>query len=271
LETIFEVRISADVTVATLQQDVHSGMFGGPAPDAFMALVRMLDTLTDHRGTCAVAGLNAMHNPDWPGSSPEEEQVFRDQAGVLSGVGLTGAGSITQRVAGSPSINVVGLDGVPGTNQAVNRLQHQVTARISVRIAPDQAPEEAYPALRTHLRAMAPYGIVPTVQPAGLNPGYVVPEGDGPWYGSAAQAIADAYGVTSDKVVQAGLGGTIPTVGVIAQAQHKPVTMILWGTEEPTCRIHSQPESVSYDELDRMIRAEVNLLANVGARGSMQG
>ena len=38
------------VTVRTLQSAVHSGMFGGAAPDALAALIRMLDTLRDERG-----------------------------------------------------------------------------------------------------------------------------------------------------------------------------------------------------------------------------
>ncbi|MDQ1288828.1 MAG: dimer protein [Actinomycetota bacterium] len=261
--------VAADVTVATLDHDVHSGMFGGPAPDAFMVLVRMIDSLTDWRGDCAVAGLTHYTGPGWPGSSPAEEQTFRDQCGVLDRVQLTGSGSITQRVAGSPAVNVVGLDGLPGTTQAVNTLHHTATARISVRIAPDQDPGEAYQALRTHLLNAAPYGVVPTIVQRAAAPGYFVKTADGVYGGeyfeTACTAAADAYGV---GCVTSGLGGTIPTINVFEEVQEKPATVVMWGCEEPLCRIHGSPESVSYDELTRMTRAEINLLNYVAGQAA---
>jgi acetylornithine deacetylase/succinyl-diaminopimelate desuccinylase-like protein len=48
---------SCSVTVRTLKQQVHSGMFGGPAPDALMVLIKLLGTLLDERGDVAVPGL----------------------------------------------------------------------------------------------------------------------------------------------------------------------------------------------------------------------
>ncbi len=253
--------ISADVTVSTLQVPVHSGMFGGPAPDAFLALVRILDTLTDWRGEPSVRGLGRYTGPDWPPSSTQEEELFRTQAGVLDQVRLTGSGSITQRLAGTPSINVVGLDGVPSVAHSVNRLQSQVTARISVRIAPAQDPEEAFQALRTHVLAAAPYGITPDVVRVDSGPGFHLSGDGGRYFPLALRAVGDAYPEWTRGAVQSGLGGTIPMINKLASVQHDPeATVVMWGCEEPRCRIHSSPESVSLSELTRMTRAEVNLL-----------
>jgi acetylornithine deacetylase/succinyl-diaminopimelate desuccinylase-like protein len=261
--------VSADVTIKTLDHDVHSGMFGGPAPDAFMVLVRMLDTLTDWRGNCAVDGLRTYTNEKWAPSSPQEEETFRAQCGVEDGVLLTGSGSITQRVAGSPAVNVVGLDGIPSVSDSVNKLHSQVTARISVRIAPDQDPGEAYQALRTHLLAAAPYGVVPSIKNGTEADGYVIRGNGGPYFETAGKAVGDAY---AKQFVQSGLGGTIPTINVLAKVQSNPdrSTVVMWGCEEPLCRIHSTPESVSYDELARMTRAEVNLLNYVAEQVQQQ-
>jgi acetylornithine deacetylase/succinyl-diaminopimelate desuccinylase-like protein len=261
--------VAADVTVRTLDHDVHSGMFGGPAPDAFMVLVRMLDTLTDWRGNCAVDGLRTYTNPQWTPSSVGEEATFRAQCGVRDGVVLAGSGSITQRVAGSSAVNVVGLDGMPSLKDSVNKLHSQVTARVSVRIAPDQDPEEAYQALRTHLLAAAPYGVVPDITMVAEACGFVVRGDGGPYFATAGKAVGDAY---ATPFVQSGLGGTIPTINVLAEVQPDPsqCTVIMWGCEEPLCRIHSAPESVSYDELARMTRAEVNLLNYVAEQHTQQ-
>ena len=48
-----------DVTVSTLEGEVHSGMFGGPAPDALVLLTQMLATLHDERGNVTIDGLRS--------------------------------------------------------------------------------------------------------------------------------------------------------------------------------------------------------------------
>ena len=75
------------VTVRTLQSAVHSGMFGGAAPDALAALIRMLDTMRDERGNTTIRGLDGTQK--WPGAAYPSEQLRKD-AGVLDGVDVLG-------------------------------------------------------------------------------------------------------------------------------------------------------------------------------------
>lgn len=268
LTTSLRGLVACDVTVKTLDHAEHSGMFGGPAPDAFMALIRLLDTLLDGKGDVAVKGLKRYTRQEWPPSSPQEEETFRNQAGVLPGVQLTGTGSITQRLAGSPSICVVGLDGIPSIESSINQLHPSVTARISARLAPDQDPSEAYEALRSHLLANAPLGAHVEVSPIkSSGEGYCIVGDGGRYFADAKKAIAGAY-PGPKTCAETGLGGTIPMINVIAGVQDpsKDPTVVMWGCEEPTCRIHGGPESVSRNELQAMIRAEINLFNCVAAR-----
>jgi acetylornithine deacetylase/succinyl-diaminopimelate desuccinylase-like protein len=145
--------VAVDVTVSALERPVHSGMYGGPAPDAFMALVRMLATLQDPAGDVAVAGL-AKDTMSWPVVT---EPQFRADAGVLPSVTLIGTDSIEKRLYGKPSINVVGLDGVPPMSKATNALSPKATARVSMRLAPSQDPDTARTLLVNHLRHVAPW------------------------------------------------------------------------------------------------------------------
>lgn len=257
--------VAADVTISTLDHDVHSGMFGGPALDSFMVLVRMLNTLVDWKSDATVAGLTRYSDTAWPPSGAAEEATFAQQAGVLPNVQLVGSGSITQRVAGNPAINVVGLDGIPSIKEAMNKLHHSVTARVSVRLAPDQDPNEAFEALRVHLLEAAPFGVTPVI--AKVNPcdGYHTAGDGGPFFATALKAVSDAY-PDGPGAVRSGLGGTIPTIKILAEAQTKEPTVVMWGCEEPRCRIHSSVESVSYDELAHMTQAEVNLLTYVAEK-----
>jgi cysteinylglycine-S-conjugate dipeptidase len=76
------------VSVEALRSEVHSGMFGGPAPDALAALIRMLATLRDDAGETTVAGLG--NTQTWDGVDYPAER-FRTDAGLLDGVSVLGA------------------------------------------------------------------------------------------------------------------------------------------------------------------------------------
>ena len=87
------------VGVEALASELHSGGFGGAAPDALAALVAMLATLRDARGNTTIAGLD--NTQVWPGA-PYPPQTFRADAGVLEGVSLLGDGTVSDMVWSRP-------------------------------------------------------------------------------------------------------------------------------------------------------------------------
>src|SRR6476661_7485626 len=91
LTTTLRGMTSVDVKLAGLGSAMHSGMFGGPAPDALLGLIQMLATLHDEHGNTTVDGLDATQT--WTGVDYSTEQ-FRADANVLDGVGLMGDGSV---------------------------------------------------------------------------------------------------------------------------------------------------------------------------------
>jgi acetylornithine deacetylase/succinyl-diaminopimelate desuccinylase-like protein len=113
---------SVVVEVRTLRHGVHSGMYGGPAPDALTALCRMLASLHDERGVVAVPGLTR-GSAGYGGADPLDltEEQFRDEAGMLDGVRLTGTGGLTARLWAGPAITVIGID-APSVAAASNTL-----------------------------------------------------------------------------------------------------------------------------------------------------
>ncbi len=137
LTTSLRGMAACDVEVETLEGAVHSGMFGGPAPDALVALSRMIATLHDDKGDVAVEGLATIA---YDGAA-YDEAAYRADAGVLDGVGLIGSGTIADRLYGKPSINVIGID-APRVDGAANALVPRARARVSVRLAPGQEPAE---------------------------------------------------------------------------------------------------------------------------------
>jgi cysteinylglycine-S-conjugate dipeptidase len=244
--------VMADVVVETLKQPVHSGMYGGPAPDAFMALVQMLAALQDSKtGDVAVPGLDK-YDHAWPSIT---EESFRADAGVLPQVDLIGTGTIEQRLYGRPSINVVGLTGLPSAEHPTNVICPRAEAQVSMRLAPNQKPEDAYEHLSQCLLEAAPWGIKPTITKSGEGTGYVTK--DGKYHEVIEQALMTSYQVAT--VVKSGQGGSIPLVNAFGAA-NPDADIILWGSEEPRANIHGNDESVSRAELEHMTLAEALLL-----------
>ncbi len=88
------------VEVRTLASAKHSGMYGGAAPDALLALMRALVSLHDDSGDVAVAGLR---RNEWTGGGPDEAE-FRELAEVVDGAPLMGTGTLGSRVWTGPAI-----------------------------------------------------------------------------------------------------------------------------------------------------------------------
>ncbi|WP_324783341.1 M20/M25/M40 family metallo-hydrolase [Streptomyces sp. H51] len=260
--------VAMNVTVTTLEHGTkHSGMFGGPAPDAFMALVRMLARLHDNDGNVAVPGLVT---DVWGGLQPSEEE-FRADAGVLKETKLIGTGTLGSRLYTKPSINVVGLTSeLPPHDKPVNQLIDTVTARIGMRIAPREDPKIAAQRLREFLERVDvnPWRArVDVSYDADLGRGFTADE-DVPNYQVAKEALDKAY---PGKATQyAGQGASIPLVSLL-QANNPEAAVLVLGCEEPQCLIHALHESVSLDELERMTLAQSYLLDLLGTLGTPVG
>jgi acetylornithine deacetylase/succinyl-diaminopimelate desuccinylase-like protein len=245
------------VEVRTLAGPVHSGTYGGPAPDALVALIAMLATLHDAAGNVAVAGLDAAAYE----GARYDEPAFRRDAGVLAGVALAGSGVIAEQLACRPAITVIGID-APPVDGAANAVVARARAAVSVRLAPGQDPDQARSAVVAHLQAAAPWRAVLVFGDAGGGEGFQA-NTDGPAFAVATRALETAYG---RPVSHHGQGGSIPLVAAFHKAA-PDAEMILWGAEEPLARIHAPDESVDLAELERGILAEALFLAALPAAG----
>src|SRR5205085_1498174 len=141
------------VTLRTLENALHSGQFGGAAPDALLALTRVLASLHDDAGNVAVEGLT---DASWPGTDLPEAD-FRRQAGVLDGVELIGEGTVADRLWARHAISVLGLD-APAVEGAGNIVIPQARAKVAVRVPPGADPRASMDAVERHLRAHTPWG-----------------------------------------------------------------------------------------------------------------
>jgi acetylornithine deacetylase/succinyl-diaminopimelate desuccinylase-like protein len=260
LTTTLRGEVVCTVTLRTLAHPLHSGEFGGPAPDAMMALARLLATLHDEAGNVAVDGVSGFA---WDGADLSAAE-FRAGAELLEGVHLTGSGPVGARLWSRPSVSAIGVDmmSVAGSS---NVLVPQARAKLSMRIVPGSDPQRELDALVRHLESHAPWGARVEVERVDAVPGFRCAT-DGPAYAAARRALEEAYGKSPGE---AGSGGSIPLLQTLQQAAPN-AEFILWGPEDLAgARIHASDESVDPSEIERMILAQAFLLQRLAGGGGI--
>jgi cysteinylglycine-S-conjugate dipeptidase len=251
--TTLRGNVNVVVTVSTLTGPMHSGMFGGPAPDALAALIRLLSTLRDEAGNTTVDGLAA--DQTWSGVAYPDAQ-FRTDAGVLDGVSLTGDGTVADMLWARPALTVLGIDAPPvvGSSAAI---QPTARARLNLRVPPGTDPDEALAALTKHLQAHTPWQARVEIETEGVGAPFTGSL-DGPAFRAMSAALEESYGRSPTTQ---GQGGSIPLCNVFQQT-FPAAEIMLMGVEEPKCLIHAPNESVDPSEIEHMALAEALFLSN---------
>ncbi|HST84740.1 MAG TPA: dipeptidase [Kineosporiaceae bacterium] len=254
LTTSLRGLVDGTITVRTLDHAVHSGMFGGPVPDAMLATVRLLDSFWDANGDLAVAGLVAGEAEalDYP------EADLRADSGVLDGVQLIGTGSLTSRLWTKPALTIIGIDAT-SVAAASNTLLPEVRVKFALRIAPGQDPVAASKALRRHAELNAPFGARVEVTEGETGHAFAA-DVEGPVYRTARWALEQAWGTAP---VQIGIGGSIPFIADLLAA-YPAATVLVTGVEDPDSRAHGANESLHLGEFERACLAETLLLKALG-------
>ena len=245
--------VNVVVTVEALTSDLHSGMFGGAAPDALAALIAMLATLRDAKGNTTVNGVD--NTQTWTGELYPPEQ-FRTDAGMLDTESFLGDGTVSDMLWARPALTVLGIDCPPVVGSAA-AIAPRARARLNLRIPPGLDPAQAQRALIDHLHSAAPWGVAVDVEVEASGAPYRT-RTDGPAYRALGSAMEEAYG---RPMVMLGQGGSIPLCNVLADT-YPDAEIILMGVEEPRALIHAPNESVDPSEIAAMSLVEARFLQN---------
>lgn len=267
----YALRGMADVTVRvrTLEQPVHSGMWGGAVPDALTATCRLLATLHDEHGDVTVPGFVAdvretpeIERERFAALGTDAERLRRDVR-LLDGVRFVGdpARGFEERLWLRPTITPTGMDVTP-VAQASNTLLSEITTKLSCRLAPGQDPDRALAALADHLVAHAPFGADVEVEIGAANAAWLT-EPEGPAWSAAVAAMTAAYGRAPAAV---GCGGSIPFVAPFS-ATFGGAPCLLVGVEDPRSNAHGEDESVHLADLLSACLANALLFAELAERG----
>lgn len=258
--------VNVDVHVRALERPLHSGLWGGPLPDAASALARVLGRLFDTEGEVALPGFEsgvarlsekARANLE---SLPLDLPAFRSDGGLVESARLLAdeGAAIYERLWHRPSLAIVALEGVP-LAQAGNQLLSEAAARVGLRLAPGQDAEAMRRRLVDFLAADPPWGVELRIESETAVPGWSV-EPEGPAFEAAERALRAGYG---REPVYIGCGGSIPFVGPFAEVLGG-VPALLLGLEDPICNAHGENESLDLGDFARALRSAAHLFAELG-------
>ncbi|GAB3219263.1 M20/M25/M40 family metallo-hydrolase [Glycomyces halotolerans] len=249
--------INVYVEVALLKGAVHSGVYGGPVPDALTALCRLLATMHDEHGDVAVEGLVSAEASDLD----YDEASLREEVGMLPGAEFIGTGRLTNRLWTKPTATVLGID-APGAAEAANALQPKARAKVSFRLAPGDSGAAAVKAVTEHFAARAPWGAEVSVVPeAGVGDPCVI-DPTGPAFEAVEEAFTEAWGGTAP--VHIGIGGSIPMIATF-QELFPGADILVTGVEDQLSNPHGPNESLDIGMFERVCVAEALLLEKLAS------
>ena len=238
----------AEISVRTLQRDLHSGTYGGAAPNAIETLVRILAGLKGESGEILIPGLYQSVEPPtqeelaaWKTLPFDTAKFLRDE---VTGRALTGREeySLFERVWALPTFEIHGIRGGFVGEGAKTVIPAQATAKVSLRLVPGQQYTEVGRSLQGAAAALAPeWADVEVKLLHGGNPVRV--DVDAPAFAILDEAFASVTGRTAVRVRAGGSIPIIPDLGLSG------APVLLTGIGLPDDGLHSPNEKLDLAQL----------------------
>ena len=234
--------IYMEVEATGAMRDLHSGLYGGAAPNAVYGLIELLAKAKNADGVIQIPGIyDHVEEPapaeleSWRRLPFDEREFLAREVGSST---LTGEPdrSVLERVWSRPTFEVHGIAGGFTAAGAKTVIPAKATAKVSFRLVPQQNPDRVVEIFRDWVRAHTPKGIQTKVRVLSASPGLVV-NPDHPAIRVAAQAFAEVFG---KETVFIRSGGSIPIVGDFAT--HLGIPTVLMGFGLPDDGLHSPNE-----------------------------
>jgi acetylornithine deacetylase/succinyl-diaminopimelate desuccinylase-like protein len=245
-------------------RDLHSGLYGGAAPNAVFGLIELLAKAKDENGTILIPGIYdeveepaAAEMESWERLPFSEREFLDKEVGATELVGEPGR-SVLERVWSRPTFEVHGIAGGFTGTGAKTVIPSKATAKVSIRLVPWQDPERVVEAFGNWVRKNVPRGIRAQIRVLSASPGLVV-DPNHPAIDVAARAFGDVFG---KKTVFIRSGGSIPIVGDFAI--HLGIPTILMGFGLPDDGLHSPNEKYKIENYYLGIMTVAHFLETYG-------
>jgi acetylornithine deacetylase/succinyl-diaminopimelate desuccinylase-like protein len=263
--------IYTEIEVHGARTDLHSGQYGGAAPNPFMALAQIIAKLKDEEGTILVPGIydNVKRPSDaelkaWK-TLPFEEEAYRTaQVGSESLTGEPGF-SVLERLWSRPTLEVHGMPGGFIGAGAKTVIPAKAMAKVSMRLVPDMTPTETFAQLKSYVEKIVPKGCTVEVRMIHSGDPFVI-DTDNRFVGAATEAMRQVFG--KDTVFVRG-GGSIPIIGDFVRVLQIPVLVMGFGL--PDDNLHAPNEKFHLANFYRGIESIIRFFGAIGEASGSKG
>jgi acetylornithine deacetylase/succinyl-diaminopimelate desuccinylase-like protein len=256
--------IYTELEVRGAKTDLHSGMYGGAAPNPFVSLAQIIARLKDENGHILIPGFYDDIIPPSPeelaawSSLPFDEEHYRiTEVGSRQLVGEEGF-SVLERTWARPTLDVHGIPGGFTGAGAKTVIPAKALAKVSMRLVPGMTPTKAFAQYKAYVEQIAPAGVDVSVKMIHSGDPCLIPV-DNPYVKAATRALHEVWGKDTVFIRS---GGSIPIVGDFARHLNLPSVMMGFGL--PDDNLHAPNEKFHLKNFELGIESIIRFMEEAG-------
>jgi acetylornithine deacetylase/succinyl-diaminopimelate desuccinylase-like protein len=242
-------------------------MYGGAAPNPFVALAQIIARLKREDGHIAIPGFyDGIEEPSkdelesWRALPFDEDEYLKHEVGSTE---LTGEEmfSVLERTWSRPAMDVHGMPGGFTGAGAKTVIPAKAVAKVSFRLVPGMQPMDIFAKYKAFVEEICPKGI--TVDVRMIHSGDpIVMSSDSPYIRAAKKAMAEVF---HKETVFIRSGGSIPIVGDFVRELGIPTVLMGFGL--PDDNLHAPNEKFNLSNFHRGIESVIRFFGIVGEQG----
>jgi acetylornithine deacetylase/succinyl-diaminopimelate desuccinylase-like protein len=257
--------IYTEIEARGAKTDLHSGMYGGAAPNPFVALAQIIARLKDINGRILIPGFYDKVTPPsqteiraWRTLPFDEEHYRATEVGSRVLIGEPGY-SVLERTWARPTLDVHGMPGGFTGAGAKTVIPAKATAKVSLRLVPDMNPAESFAQYQKYVLSLCPPGVDLDVRLIHSGEPILV-RTDNPFIRAATEAMHEVF---HKDTVFVRSGGSIPIVGDFERYLKIPTVMMGFGL--PDDNLHAPNEKFHIANFYRGIESIILFLEKLGS------
>ena len=244
--------------------DLHSGVYGGAAPNAIFGLIEIISKLKDESGKVLIPGFyDAVQKPTddelkaWERLPFNEEEYRKAEVGSDVLTGESGF-SVIYRTWARPTLEVHGIIGGYQAPGAKTVIPAQAKAKVSMRLVPNQDADNIFKKYSEYVKKITPKGIKINIKIHSKGPACVV-NTDNPYARAAVEAMHEIF---KKDTVYIRSGGSIPIVTQFDKDLKVP--SIMMGMGLPDDNLHAPNEKFHIPNFHRGIESIIRFFQILG-------
>jgi acetylornithine deacetylase/succinyl-diaminopimelate desuccinylase-like protein len=246
--------------------DLHSGMYGGAAPNPLFALIEIISKLKNSEGKILIPGFyDKVKEPTadelkaWKALPFDEEHYRKTEVGSNVLTGEAGY-SVLYRTWARPTLEVHGMPGGFVGQGAKTVIPARASAKVSMRLVPDQDPEDILKKYTDFVNSLVPKGIQLKIKVHSKGPASVV-DTNNKFVKAANEAMHEVF---KKDTVYIRSGGSIPIVSDFQNVLKVPTVMMGMGL--PDDNLHAPNEKFHIPNFYRGIESLIRLFSILGGQ-----